>query len=280
MMNTLFYGRKEDKILLQRARGFLEVSFVGVKGETTLSSLYQSGSLKALIPKSFRPGKEAIIINTGGGIVGGDQLSISICGGNDTETWITSQASEKVYKSIGDMSRVQIDLKVGDNSTLYWCPQELILFDRSKLSRTMNFNINNNSNLLIVENIVFGRLARGEISKNCYFFDQWRIKRDQKLVLAENFLFSGRDCLYGKANLGHNTCIGTVIYVSLQSEGYLKQVRRIMEQEKLNGGASCWNNCLVCRVAAEDPSIIKHFSTLLIKLISSHERAIPRVWMI
>lgn len=278
MMKTFINRQKEGQILLQRARGCVEVSFVGVRGETTLSNLYQSGSLKALIPKSFRSAKEAILINTGGGIVGGDQLSISISGGNSTETWITSQASEKVYKSAGDMSRVEIDLTLGDNASSYWCPQEMILFDKSKLCRRMNFNVENSSNLLIVENVIFGRITSGEFSANCYFSDQWRIKRDQKLVLAENFLVTGSESLYGKANLGNNKCVCTVIYVSLEAEGYLKQMREIMSERKLTGGASSWNNCLLGRVVAEDPSTIKHFTKLLLELFSNHKGFIPRVW--
>ena len=278
-MNTLINAQEEDKILLQRARGCLDVSFVGVRGETTLSNLHQSGSLKALIPKSLRSGKETIIINTGGGIVGGDQFLLSIDGGNNTETWITSQASEKVYKSTSDMSRVEMDLTLGSNSSSYWCPQEMILFDGSKLSRSMNFNVESTSNLLIVENIIFGRIASGEFSRNCHFSDQWRIRRDQKLVLAENFFFTGHESLYGKANLGNNNSVCTVIYVSLYSEGYLKQVREIISQRKLTGGASCWNNCLVGRVVAEDPSLIKHFTTLLLELFSNDKGSIPRVWL-
>ncbi len=279
-MNTLVNAQEEDKILLQRARGCLDVSFVGVRGETTLSNLHQSGSLKALIPKSFGSGKETIIINTGGGIVGGDQFLLSIDGGNNTETWITSQASEKVYKSTSDMSRVEMDLTLGSNSSSYWCPQEMILFDGSKLSRSMNFNVESTSNLLIVENIIFGRIASGEFITNCYFSDQWRVRRNQKLVLAENFLFTGSDSLNGKANLGNNNCVCTIIYVSSHSEGYLAQVREIMTEIRIVGGASSWNNCLVVRLVAEDPCIIKHFTTILLKLFSNQKQSIPRVWLI
>ena len=278
-MSKLMNGQKENKIILQRARGCLEVSFAEVRGETTLSNLYQSGSLKALIPKNSIPGKEAIMINTGGGIVGGDQLSISISGGNNTETWITSQASEKVYKSNGEESRVEIDLTLGDNSTSFWCPQETILFNRSKLSRTMTFNIVNTSKLLIIETVIFGRLKSGEFSSNCHFSDQWRIKRDQKLILAENFLFTGKERLYSKANLGNNTSFCTVLYVSLQSGGYIKQVREIMSQSKMTGGASCWNNCLLGRAVSEDPTSIKNFTSLILKLFSN-DGFIPRVWLI
>jgi len=279
-MNTTAIKEKEAGNLFQRSRGCLEVSFIEVEGETTLSNLHQSGSLKALIPNSFTSGKEAILINTGGGIAGGDQFSLSIYGGNNTETWITSQASEKVYKSTGDTSRVEINLTLGENSSLYWCPQEMILFDNSRLCRTMNVNLENTSNLLMVENIIFGRIASGEFITNCYFSDQWRVRRNQKLVLAENFLFTGSDSLNGKANLGNNNCVCTIIYVSSHSEGYLAQVREIMTERRIVGGASSWNNCLVVRLVAEDPCIIKHFTTILLKLFSNQKQSIPRVWLI
>ena len=140
-MNEKFKVEITEKNLLQRAKGNLEISFVEAQGETTLAKLYQSGSLRVLIPKSFSRSKEAIIINTGGGIIGGDKFSFSINSEKNTETWITTQAAEKIYKSTDDLSRVEIDINLGENASLFWCPQETILFDKSKLSRNMNISV-------------------------------------------------------------------------------------------------------------------------------------------
>ena len=96
-MNEKFKVEITEKNLLQRAKGNLEILFVEAQGETTLAKLYQSGSLRVLIPKSFSRSKEAIIINTGGGIIGGDKFSFSINSEKNTETWITTQAAEKAY---------------------------------------------------------------------------------------------------------------------------------------------------------------------------------------
>lgn len=276
MINCLNH-EEANSISFQRAKGRLELSFVDVGGETTLSHLHQSGVLKALIPKSTSNGGEAIVINTGGGIVGGDQLSLTFVGEENTNTWITTQAYEKVYKSNDEISTVATNVKVGKKASLYWCPQDTILFDRSKLKRTLNFSIDQTSNLLAIENIIFGRIASGEFNINCYFSDQWRIKRDQELVFAENFLYSGNENIGRKANLANNKCVCNMIYVSEYSERYLNQVRRFIKETELIGGASCRNNCMVVRVVAEDPGSVRPFTSLVTGLFSNHGESIPRV---
>ena len=159
--------------------------------ETSICDLHQSGSLKVLIPKAKSTYAEAVLINTGGGIVGGDYLSVEVNAFNETKTWVTTQASEKVYRSDGELSHLKSRINIGDNSTLFWCPKETILFNNSKFKRNLEFNIKTSSKLFIVENVVFGRLASGELDADC-FFDQWRIKRDEKLIFAENFLFENK----------------------------------------------------------------------------------------
>ena len=279
-MNEKFKVEIAEKNLLQRAKGNLEISFVEAQGETTLAKLYQSGSLRVLIPKSFSRSKEAIIINTGGGIIGGDKFSFSINSEKNTETWITTQAAEKIYKSTGDLSRVEIDINLGENASLFWCPQETILFDKSKLFRSMNISVKKSSNLFIVENVVLGRLASGEFSKNCHFSDQWRIKIDQKLTLAENFLLTGCEELCSKAKLGHNNTVCTMVYVSSNAERYLKTVREIIIQSNVIGGASFWNKCLVARIVTQEPAQIRALTVSFLNLFSRQGEPIPRVWSI
>ena len=68
----------------QREIGKLEISFLNTDEETSICDLHQSGSLKVLIPKAKSTYAEAVLINTGGGIVGGDYLSVEVNAFNET----------------------------------------------------------------------------------------------------------------------------------------------------------------------------------------------------
>ena len=59
---------------LQRARGRIGLSFCGDK----LEELYQSGCAKLMLPKTYGEMTEAVMLNTAGGITGGDRLTVKI----------------------------------------------------------------------------------------------------------------------------------------------------------------------------------------------------------
>ena len=140
----------------QRANGKLKISFMNSNDETSIHDLHQSGALKVLIPKSKLKYAEAVLINTGGGIVGGDNLSIEVEAAKKTNTWITTQASEKVYKSSSEQGILNTKVTLEDNSTLFWCPKETILFHNSKLIRNLDLILKALVNFLLLKILFLG----------------------------------------------------------------------------------------------------------------------------
>jgi urease accessory protein len=93
---------------------------------TDLARLFQQGSLRVLRPNV--PAGEpacAVLLNTSGGIVGGDVLEIEarLRPGAAANT----QAAEKVYRSAGALSTVDVRLALAEGAWLEWLPQETIL---------------------------------------------------------------------------------------------------------------------------------------------------------
>ena len=88
----------------------------------------ESGSLKLRISKGTT---EAILINAGGGIAGGDVITVNAEVGPQATLTLTSQAAERVYRSLGPPAKVDVSLKAEAGSKLFWLPQETILFQHS-----------------------------------------------------------------------------------------------------------------------------------------------------
>jgi urease accessory protein len=62
-----------------RALGAAKLSVYGdAQGKTRLRDLRQSGSLKLVFPRTHRHDAEAIMVNTAGGITGGDQFALDV----------------------------------------------------------------------------------------------------------------------------------------------------------------------------------------------------------
>ena len=74
--------------------------------------------------------KEAVLINTAGGINGGYKFEIKL----DlalSKIVATTQTAERLYNSIGSTANINIHLTIDEGSTLHWLPQETIVFENT-----------------------------------------------------------------------------------------------------------------------------------------------------
>ena len=115
----------------QRVKGSAAVSFKNVHEKTKLDRLYQHGSAKIRFPKTYGGFSEAVLINTAGGLTGGDQLDWNISLDANTSAVFTTQACEKSYQSSSNTAHVSTQITVGENATCHWLPQETILYEGS-----------------------------------------------------------------------------------------------------------------------------------------------------
>src|SRR5690606_27702582 len=109
---------------LQRARGAAKVASKQLGETTRLDTLYQDGCCKIRLPRTHSTAVEAVLINTAGGITGGDVLNWGGAVAAGGHMVLTTQACERSYRSTGDTARVETRLEAGENAHLDWLPQE------------------------------------------------------------------------------------------------------------------------------------------------------------
>ncbi len=143
----------------QRARGEARVA-LGPDGNVI--SLFQSGSAKAMIPRTHGPCPEVVFLNTSGGLTGGDTLALSLDVAAGATAMAATQTAERAYASPDGAASVQVNLSVGEGGTLFWLPQETILFQRSALHRTTRVSLGQGARFLGLETVVLGRTEMGE----------------------------------------------------------------------------------------------------------------------
>ena len=144
-----------------------------------------------------------MLINTGGGMAGGDRMSIAVGIAEGARAVLTTQAAEKLYRSDGPETEIAVDIALGPGSRLDWLPQEQILFDGARLRRRLDVELAASAALTLVESVVFGRVAMGEVAESGSFRDRWRIRRDGRLVFAEDVRLEGpRQTLAQKSGRG------------------------------------------------------------------------------
>lgn len=263
-----------------RARGELRARFANVGGRTGVAQCFEGGGLRLRFPRvqpGLVPGCEAVTINTGGGMVGGDTAHLDFEVEYRAAVTVTSQSAEKIYRATGATTYVDTRLTLQQGATLEWLPQETILFDQARFHRRLEADLAAGARLLLVESLVFGRLAMGETVRTGSLRDRWRIRRGGTLVFAEAVRLEGAigETLDRPALGGGARAMATLLLVAPDAEAQLAAARDALAGFA-EGGASAWNGMLVVRCLSPSPERMR---AAIIRLLASlRGRAAPRVW--
>jgi urease accessory protein len=254
------------RLLEQRSVGHVHVRME----RDGIAIMREAGSAKCRCPRGTH---EAILINTSGGLAGGDVVHIKGEVGAGAKLTLTSQAAERVYRTLGPPADVRVALSAGKDSTLLWLPQESIFFEDSALSRTLDVEVAEGATFLAVEPMVFGRTEMGEHINRVSVVDRWNIRLEGKLIHAEAFRL-GPHWSRSQASFADNHAAATLLLVSPQADLLLDKVRHVLGP---NDGASAWNGKLVARLLANDGFHLR--KTLIQVLIACVGRErLPKCW--
>ena len=192
------------------------------------------------------------MINTAGGLTGGDCFEIDAHAGTDSTLVLTTQAAERAYLALNGLATMQTRLKAGPRSQIMWLPQELILYDGSALRRRLEIDLAQNARLLMVEPVIFGRTAMGEDLSGVHFDDRINIRRDGAPLYSDAFRLTPAKTrnLTRAALCNGGQAIASVIFVAPEAETHLPQIRALLPE---TGGASLLAaDTLVLRLVAAD----------------------------
>jgi urease accessory protein len=267
---------------MQRTGGDGRIVFKAVAGATALDRLYQGGAAKIRLPHSHgRRAMEAVLINTSGGLAGGDRLDWRVEAADQTQAVITTQSCERAYRSLGDPTRVSVSLRVGAGARLDWLPQETILYDGSSLLRRLDADVAPGGTLLVSEAVLLGRLAYGERVRMARFHDRWRIRRGGRLVFAEETRFDGPvDAIAARAaTLGGGAAYASILLLTDDPGAALHPVRAALASAagEADGGASAFDGKLICRVVAQDGLRLRR-ALIPVLTVFRGGLGLPRVW--
>lgn len=249
-------------------------------GATGIETLSENGGYRLKFPRTHARHAEAVIINTGGGVVGGDRISLDFSIGHGADAIVTTQAAERIYRSTGPDAEIHTTLRVANGARLIWAPQETILFSGARLRRTYEMDLPSSASLLFGESMVFGRVASGEIMAGGAINDRWHVRRDGRLVFAEasrlDELLEG--ALRRPALLGGARAVACILYVAGDAEARLTSVRAALEGVDATAGVSAWNGMLIVRILADAARSMRHAMVRAMRELSG--ATMPRVWSI
>ena len=230
-----------------RATGTLTVAAKNVHGQTKVSDIYQNGCLRALFPRYTRH-LETVVINTSGGATGGDRLQVIAEARAGAHLTVTTQACERIYTAKPDATvRIKSCLSAAHGSVVHWLPQETIFYNKGQMDRSLLIDLASDARALIVEPVLFGRLAMGETQLCGEFRDSIELHINGRLVyfdvtrLNDNITAQ----LARPAVAAGNAAMATLLYRSPDALGYLSILRKGL------------NACSGCSLLAEDLCVVR-----------------------
>ncbi|HSF64891.1 MAG TPA: urease accessory protein UreD [Paracoccaceae bacterium] len=265
-------------VLMQRSRGR---AVVALSGTGRVERLHQSGSAKAILPRTHGAPPEVVFLNTSGGLTGGDRLDLSLVLAPGLRATATTQTAERAYDAgTGIPARVEVALTVGAGGFVDWLPQETILFENAALERAVTVDLGPGAGCLFLESVVLGRRAMGEDLRRLRFLDRRTVRRAGRPVWAEPLALDGARLARadGTAMLGGARAFATLALVADGAEARLDALRAVLDEPGVEAGASAFDGKCICRMLAADGWPLRRQVARALAVL--RPGPLPRVWQI
>lgn len=258
-----------------RSVGFMRLHTKYRAGTSGIDRFRTSGASKVAFPRRA-DAVEAIMLNTSGGLTGGDRFEAHATAGPGSRLILTTQAAERGYRSNSGSARVTTHLIAEECSVLHWLPQELILFDGASVDRRLNAELAPGARLVIVEPIVFGRRAMGETVISGHFHDRITVARDGQRLFSDAIRLDGpiHDLLSRPAIAGGMTALASALYCGPDAEAHLSPLRDALPA---TGGVSLVApDLLVIRLLATEALTLRRALVPALEILTGGP--LPKSW--
>lgn len=275
---TMTDAAADEVFAANRAVGRIALSVRHVAGASRPERVHEAGMLRVRFPNGERRDTlDAVIVNTAGGLAGGDRAEIAMTAGAEAQLTVTTAAAEKIYRSLGPTTQIAVKLEAGAGAALAWLPQETILFDRMRLRRSIDVALARDSNLLLAEAVVFGRSAMGERVTSGAFADRWRVRVDGALAFAEAIRLDGEiaKLLERRAVAGAGIAVATLLKIPGDDQT-VAAVRAVEPACAGELGVSAWNGLMIARLVAPTDAALRGD---LFRILTVLGIAPPRLWL-
>jgi urease accessory protein len=264
--------------------GSLDLHFERVGARTVIARRRHSGPL--LVQRAFYEpdgGCQVYVIHPPGGVVAGDQLSLSVDLQPESRTLITTPAATKIYSSSGACSLLTQGCTVSDDAVLELLPQETILYDGARARSSTHVRLGQRSQFLGWDVLCLGRDERGFSQGE--FVQQWRLERQGRLLWSErSALLGGSPLLRASWGLGGRRVLGTLVCTGaehLPLEG-LREATAQLGTEHDGFSVTRLGEVLVCRYLGYSAETAKRFFsaawTVARRAVSGRNTIPPRIW--
>jgi urease accessory protein len=180
---------------------------LGLEGGVQLGCRLNSDGMPYLARQRFSPpvhlskpyydeDSESLLINLScptAGLLAGDRMVCDVEVSEQASMVVTTPGATRSHYMRSGIAQVNQKFKVGDGAFLEFNPGSLILQKSTSLVQCTQIDADKNAEILYVEKILPGRIARGESFQFSRFANRLKIHKNRRLILLENFDLTPED---------------------------------------------------------------------------------------
>ena len=240
-----------------------------------LASLSETGGFRMKFVRA-QDRTEAVIVNVAGAMAGGDRARFEFVAKPGARAVATTATAEKVHRREGAPTLIDVALSAGAGARLHWLPQETILFEAAALERRLDVDVAADGEVVALDIAIFGRIARGERAASASLRDRWRVRREGKLVYADEFSLPKGRLLERPAIGGGARALANVLLVASDAAARLDAVRSALAAHPAcEAGASAFDGLLAIRASAASPAELR---AAIVAVAAALGAPVPRSW--
>jgi urease accessory protein len=278
MIQVAIQQGQSGPVAMQRATGRAFLSVALSRGASRIVDLAQSGSARIMLPHLYGPRPEAVYLNTSGGLTSGDTLTFGMSVAEGASLTATTQTAERAYLALTGPGRLLVEAEVGAGGDLAWLPQETILFQGADLARETRINLASDAQCLLVETVVLGRRAMGEVVTRARLSDRRTVLAKGRPFHIEAIELTPDALIRAQspALLGPGFAYASLALCGQGAEAAAEGLRTIAAPDGVTAAVSGWSGRTLFRATAKDLWPLKqHLGRIVAHLT---RRPLPRVW--
>ena len=152
------------------------------------------------------------------------------------------------------------------------------MFEGARLERRLEVDTSGEAEFIVAETLVFGRLAMGESRIDASLRDSWRVRRDGRLVFADETRMDHAGATLERKAVGAGArALSTIVASSPNIEARLPDLRAALEVSGpgVESGASAFDGLIVARLLAASFDQLR--AALVASIVALGGRK-PRLW--
>jgi urease accessory protein len=178
--------------------------------QTVVERVFARSPVKLFATRAIGGARWVYSATLGGGLVGGDEIRLTVEVEEGARALLATQASTKVYRSRRPASQ-HVSASVDDDAMLAVIPDPIVCFAGADFSQEQRYDLSARANLVLVDWMTSGRHAIGERWAFQHYSSRIDVRRDGRRIVYDQIILGAGDGSIAERLGAFDVCLTALI---------------------------------------------------------------------